>query len=78
MKYAPIKHMSFDWDTETHQFIFDSCGSRLEALDSLGDIIGSLNDLYEELANKYTYEDDMPMLFKIRGSQGQTNIEVLK
>jgi len=76
MTYAPIKHMRFNWETETHSFTFDTCENKLEALDSLGDIIGSLEDLYNEIVNSTgNYSDPIPRFYKVRGNSCTTTIE---
>ena len=73
--YAPIKHMRFNWETESHSFIFDTGGSKIEALDSIGDIIGSLQDLYRHIIIEED-GDDIPTLFKIHGTARTTQVEV--
>jgi len=71
--YAPIKHMRFNWETESHSFTFYTCGSKLEALDSLGDIIGSLRDLYNRISREEEHE--FPTSYKVRGTLGTTSVE---
>jgi len=73
-----ITKCEMDWEMERHGFIFHTGGSRLEALDSLGDLIGSLEDLYKHIANEYgLYDDDkhFPRTFKVKGGCATTNVE---
>jgi len=75
MSYTMIKNCKFDWDMEEHKFTFVTGGDALTALDSLGDLIGSLEDLYKKIAKGGVYEDDLPMEIKVKGGQGWTEIQ---
>lgn len=71
MAYTAIKNCKMDWETETHTFTFVSCGDRLSALDSLGDIKGSLEALYDKICEDYDWSEEseanFPREFKVRG-----------
>ena len=77
MAYGLIKHCMMSWETEEHSFIFDTCGTRLHSLDSLGDLIGSLQDLYNYIRDEYSYdpEEDVPSFIKVRGGHSYTVID---
>jgi hypothetical protein len=75
MSYTMIKHCKMDWEMETHKFTFVTGGDSLTALDSLGDLIGSLKDLYKEIAEGGIYNDDLPMEIKVEGGQLWTDIK---
>jgi hypothetical protein len=75
MHYTMIKNCKMDWGMETHKFTFVTGGDPLTALDSLGDLIGSLQDLYKEIANGGIYNDNLPMEIKVKGGQSWTDIE---
>jgi len=75
MSYTMIKHCKMDWEMETHKFTFVTGGDALTALDSLGDLIGSLKDLYKEIAEGGIYNDDLPMEIKVEGGQLWTDIK---
>jgi hypothetical protein len=69
-----IKNVRMNWETESHGFTFESNGDRLEALDFLGDFIGSLKDLYEEIKN---YEDrGVPNKIRVSGGCCSTKFKV--
>lgn len=75
MSYTMIKNCKINWDTETHKFTFVTGGDALTALDSLNDLIGSLKDLYKEIASGGIYNDDLPMEIKVEGGQLWTDIK---
>ena len=75
MSYTMIKHCKMDWEMETHKFTFVTGGDALTALDSLGDLIGSLKDLYKEIAEGGIYNNDLPMEIKVEGGQLWTDIK---
>ena len=75
MSYTMIKHCKMDWEMETHKFTFVTGGDALTALDSLGDLIGSLEDLYKEIAEGGIYNNDLPMEIKVEGGQLWTDIK---
>tara|TARA_R110002167_G_scaffold118254_2_gene294691 strand:- start:1311 stop:1514 length:204 start_codon:yes stop_codon:yes gene_type:complete len=63
-----------NWETEEHNFEFNTCGSSLESLDFLGDFIGSLNALYKKISEEHYY-GEIPNVFKVRGGCMHTVIE---
>ena len=75
MSYTMIKHCKMDWEMETHKFTFVTGGDALTALDSISDLIGSLKDLYKEIAEGGIYKDDLPMEIKVEGGQLWTDIK---
>jgi hypothetical protein len=77
MAYGLVKNCMMSWQTEEHSFTFDTCGTRLHSLDSLGDLIGSLQDLYNYIYKEYSYDvdEDMPRLIKVRGGHSYTIID---
>jgi hypothetical protein len=79
MSYTMIKNCKMDWGSEKHRFTFVTGGSRLEALDSLGDLIGSLEDLYKHISNGgmhgATNHRDIPHEYKIEGGMSYTRIK---
>jgi len=70
-----IKHCKMDWEMETHKFTFVTGGDALTALDRLGDLIDSLEDLYKEIAEGGIYNNDLPMEIKVEGGQLWTDIK---
>jgi len=74
MSYTMIKNCKMDWEMETHKFTFVTGGDPLIALDSLGDLIGSLQHLYKKIAEEGIYNDDLPMEIKVEGGCCHTNI----
>ena len=75
MSYTMIKNCKMDWGMEQHKFTFVTGGDALTALDSLGDLIGSLEDLYKKIAEGGIYNDNLPMEIKVEGGQGWTDIK---
>jgi len=77
MKYGIVKNCIMNWETEEHSFTFDTGGSKITALDSLGDLIGSLNDLYQYIREDTSYnpDEDIPMYIKVRGGFNHTVID---
>jgi len=78
MSNAIITQYHMNWDTETHKFTFHTYGDYLSALDQLGDLKGSLEDLYNHLILTYdTYEkqDTIPKSFRVTGGCSSTHIE---
>ena len=74
-----ITKCEMDWEVERHKFIFHTGGSRIEALDSLGDLIGSLEELYKYFAEDLDcWGEDLPHEFKVIGGSGYTKIEEKK
>ena len=71
MSYTMIKNCKMDWETEIHRLTFVTGGDSLTALDSLGDIIGSLEDLYNKIANE---PNNLPKEIRVIGGQGWTDI----
>tara|TARA_R110000737_G_C14156359_1_gene408665 strand:- start:182 stop:385 length:204 start_codon:yes stop_codon:yes gene_type:complete len=63
-----------NWETEEHNFEFNTCGSSLDSLDFLGDFIGSLNALYKKISEEHYY-GEIPNVFKVRGGCMHTVIE---
>lgn len=77
MKYGIVKNCIMSWETEEHSFTFNTGGSKISALDSLGDLIGSLNDLYQYIREDTSYDpnQDIPMYIKVRGGFNHTVID---
>ena len=75
MTEAIIKHCRMDWDMEVHKFTFVTGGCPIVALDSLGDLIGSLQYLYKQIAEGGIYQKGLPMEIKVAGGCGWTQIE---
>jgi len=75
MSYTMIKNCKMDWDTETHKFTFVTGGCPIVALDSLSDLISSLQDLYKQIAEGGIYNNGLPMEIKVEGGQLWTDIE---
>ena len=69
-----IKRCKMNWETEEHNFEFNTCGSSLDSLDFLGDFIGSLNALYKKISEEHYY-GEIPNVFKVRGGCMHTVIE---
>lgn len=69
-----IKHCKMDWGMEKHKFTFVTGGSKIEALDSLSDLIGSLEYLHERIANDGLYKKGIPMEIKVVGGCGWTQL----
>jgi hypothetical protein len=80
MKYGLLKYCQMSWEKEEHSFTFDTGGNKITALDSLGDLINSLQDLYAHIHDTTSYGSsfDMPRYYKVRGGYDYTNIEVKK
>lgn len=74
MKYKLLKDCKFDFETECHSFTFVTGGDRLTALDTLGDLIGTLRDLQEYLTEETTYGDCLPSTLKVKGGRSFTAI----
>mgnify|MGYP007096773606 CR=1 FL=1 len=70
-----IKHCRMDWGMEIHKFTFVTGGCPIVALDSLGDLIGSLQYLYKQIAEGGIYQKGLPMEIKVAGGCGWTQIE---
>ena len=75
MSHTMIKHCKMDWDTEIHKFTFVTGGCPIMALDSLSDLISSLQDLYKQIAEGGIYNHELPMEIKVEGGQFWTDIE---
>ena len=69
-----IKHCKMNWGMEEHKFTFVTGGSAIEALDSLGDLIGSLEYLYEGLAEGGLDKNRRPREIKVVGGCGWTQL----
>lgn len=78
MKYGLIKNCKMSWETEEHTFTFSTGGDRLCALDSLGDVIGSLRDLYVHIRDNTDYDDAIPSEYRVTGGHSYTDIKGLK
>jgi hypothetical protein len=70
-----IKHCKMDWGMEEHRFTFVTGGCPLAALDSLGDLIGSLEHLYKKIAGDGIYQKGLPMEIRVKGGCGWTHVE---
>lgn len=74
MSYTMIKNCKMNWEDETHTFTFVTGGDSLTALDSLGDLLGSLEDLYKRIRDDSETVSKIPYLYKVKGSQSHTKI----
>jgi len=73
--YTMLKNCKMNWETEHHTFTFITGDSRLEALDSLGDLIGSLKRLkLKILEDDCKPDDEMPRSYKVHGGCMHTTI----
>jgi hypothetical protein len=70
--YAIVKNVKMNWVTESHSFTFVTGGDYISSLDSLGDFIGSLKDLYCYILDNYDHGDALPYELKIRGNLSDT------
>ena len=70
-----IKHCKMDWGMEEHRFTFVTGGDALTALDALGDLIGSLDHLYKNIAEGGIYNDNLPREIRVSGGCGWTQIK---
>ena len=75
MSYTMIKHCKMDWEIETHKFTFVTGGDGLIALDSLSDLIGSLQHLYEVIGRGGIYNNQLPKELKVEGGCGWAVVE---
>lgn len=73
-----IKNVRMNWEMEHHTFLFDTHSCKLEALDFLGDFIGSLEDLRKKIVEEYNYHEEMPARFKVHGGCCHTYIEAVE
>lgn len=73
MNYPVITNSNMDWETEQHSFSFRTGGSPLTALDSLGDIISSLEALREFILKNYELIDDIPNIINVTGGMYNVN-----
>ena len=75
-QYTMLKNCKMNWETEHHTFTFITGGNRLVALDSLGDLIGSLQELKQKiLTDDYRKSDDrMPRAYNVHGGCAHTTI----
>jgi hypothetical protein len=69
-----IKNYRMSWNTEKHSFKFVSNGNRCADLDELSDLIGSLTDLRDQIA-EMDHSNDWPDGFKVKGSSYDTLIQ---
>ena len=69
-----IKNVKMDWEDERHTFTFHTNGDAMEALDFLGDFIGSLEALKKQISFSYNFEDNLPTEFKVYGGCSNTHI----
>lgn len=53
MSNSLMTNCKMNWEMENHSFVFHTGGCRMEALDSLGDLIGSLKELYKHIGDEY-------------------------
>lgn len=74
MSYTMIKNCKMDWEDETHTFTFVTGGDSLTALDSLGDLLGSLEDLYKRIRDDSETWGEIPYKYRVKGSQSYTKI----
>ena len=70
-----IKNFRMNWETEKHTYTFKTGSCRISSLDMLGDLMGSLESLYEKIANEYSYEDNLPKEFKVTAGCGWSHVE---
>ena len=75
MKYKILKDCKFDLETECHSFTFVTGGDKLTALDTLGDLMGTLRDLREYLTEETTYGECLPPTLKVKGGFNFTAID---
>lgn len=73
MNYPIITNSKMDWGTEEHSFTFRTGGNAIDALDSLGDIISSLDALREFILENYRITDEIPNLINVTGGQDYVN-----
>ena len=74
MSYTMIKNCKMNWEDETHTFTFVTGGDSLTALDSLGDLLGSLEDLYKKIRDDSETWGEIPYKYRVKGSQSYTKI----
>ena len=63
-----IKNFKMDWGTEEHTFTFDAA-DRVEAVDLLNDLIGSLEYLREHIGRNYNFTEDLPVFYVVGGQR---------
>jgi len=67
-----------NWEDEIHTFTFVTGGDIVTALDSLSDLMGSLDVLYKELLSEGEINGDISAEYKVKGSYGYTKIKAIK
>tara|TARA_R110001583_G_scaffold105196_1_gene252620 strand:- start:1868 stop:2107 length:240 start_codon:yes stop_codon:yes gene_type:complete len=76
MSYTMLKNCKMDWETEKHSYTFVTGCDRLTTLDSLGDLIGSLTILYDEIVHTTVDDLDIPSSYKVTGASRWTNASI--
>lgn len=75
MKYTVIKQCKFNLADETHSFTFVTGGDKITALDTLKDLMKTLEDLYEHLNEGSDYSGDIPYEIQVDGCFVSTAID---
>ena len=75
MKHTLIKNCKMDWDEEMHSFTFVTGGDSMTALDSLKDLMGSLNKLYAHIIEQGGINGELPDEIKVVGGCNWTQVE---
>jgi len=78
MSYTMIKNCKMNWENEVHTFTFVTGGDIVTALDSLSDLMGSLDVLYKELLSEGEINGDISAEYKVKGSYGYTKVKAIK
>jgi hypothetical protein len=73
-----IKNCKMNWENEVHTFTFVTGGDIVTALDSLSDLMGSLDVLYKELLSEGEINGDISAEYKVKGSYGYTKVKAIK
>lgn len=69
-----IKNVRMNWETEMHTYTFYTGGDKIESLDFLTDIRGSLERLYEEIVRMDGHKE-IPLEIKVIGGCGYSRTE---
>lgn len=67
-----ISDCEINWEDELHSFTFHTGGNSLEAADSLSDLIGSLQHLYDHIVKKYPMPGPIPDEINVEGGSMAT------
>jgi len=78
MKYTMLNNCKMNWETEEHCFTFYTACSKVAAVDSLGDFIGSLKVLKDHIIDKTSSLEDIPSYYKVKGGCVHTDIQESK